>query len=107
MKQMQNVVGESLSEFLDEALAPYLDRKFKENEEAHKEIFRRLDANDADHTEIFARFDENDKDHDKMFRSLERNRNEHDEVFVKQAETDKILRTHDKRLKHLESIPAS
>ena len=89
IKQIKNVVGESLSEFLDEALAPYLERKFKENDEAHKDIV--------------ARFDENDKDHDKMFRAMEKNTNEHEDIFVKQAEIDKTLRTHDKRLKQLEA----
>lgn len=73
--QIQKMITNSLVEFFDKVLKPYVDNQFKENSEDHDDIFRKLDQNQKEHDRMFARFDglEDKVDgHDRRIKKLEK-----------------------------------
>lgn len=52
LKQIKTLIAESFGDFFNNDLAPYLSKKFKESEEDHEELTRRLDKNDLGHEAI-------------------------------------------------------
>ena len=74
LEQIQKMMSNSLGDFFDKIIVPYFDVKFKEN----------------------------DEDHDDIFRKLDKNRNEHDRMFIKLDSIEKKVDGHEKRVKTLE-----
>lgn len=93
IKTVQNLIAESLADFFHGTLAPYLEEKFKQNDDEHKKIFKMLDKND--------------KDHDRIFRKLEQNQDGHDEMFQRLDRIEGHVKNHEKRIKRLETVTAS
>lgn len=57
IQQIQKMLASTLGDFFDKVLKPYVDSQFKENDEDHDTIFRKLDQNQREHDRMFVRFD--------------------------------------------------
>lgn len=79
LKRVEDIVANVLSEFFHKVLAPYLDEKFKEN----------------------------DDDHERIFRKLDRNEDQHDEILQDQDKIEKVIKDHERRIKRVETITAA
>lgn len=72
--KIEEKVAKVLSNFFHETLMPYLEGKFKENDEDHEQIFRKLDRNQEEHDRIFEKLDgieEKLVGHEKRIKKLE------------------------------------
>ena len=63
-KDVKNIIVDSLGEFFQDVLAPYLDREHKENEKQHEKI--KLELGDK-----IDSINEHIKDHEKRISKLE------------------------------------
>ena len=63
-KDVKNIIVDSLEEFFQDVLAPYLDREHKENQKQHEEI--KLELGDK-----IDSINEHIKDHEKRISKLE------------------------------------
>lgn len=90
LKKIQKLMADSLGDFFDKVLRPYVDNQFKENDEDHEEIFRKLRRNQKEHDEMFVRLGRNDKDHKR--------------IFVRLDQIEEKVDGHEKRIKNLEKL---
>ena len=89
VKTIQDTIANSLEDFFENVLAPYLDKMTKKLDE-HAELLK-----------------ENTSDHDTFLRKLDANELQHDRILVKLDGIENGVKDHDKRIKRLEKTLAA
>lgn len=74
-RKFAKAFSNSIGEFFDHIMVPYFDARFKESEEDHDDIFRKLDRNQEEHDQMFVKLDSIEKKvdgHDPRIKKIEK-----------------------------------